>query len=142
MVFLSICTALYDYVPQGDGELPIHEGELVYILEKSTEDEWWKAKKKAPGEGGEEPMGLIPKNYVEEVSHFRHHMRRQKKVTENIMAFLAIRVQSSRPGGHFVASLTDRCSNCRSNPFIVQRRSMTIRGRLMRNYLSLKMRRS
>ena len=67
MVFLSICTALYDYAPQGEGELSITEGELVYILEKSTEDDWWKAKKKAPGEEDEEPVGLIPNNYVEEV---------------------------------------------------------------------------
>lgn len=68
MVFLSICTAIYDYVPQGDNELAINEGELVYILEKSTGDDWWKAKKRAPGEDDDEPVGLIPNNYVEEVS--------------------------------------------------------------------------
>ncbi|MCJ1396411.1 cytoskeletal protein binding protein [Xylographa bjoerkii] len=72
MVFLSICTALYDYVPQGEGELAIHEGELVYIVEKSTEDDWWKAKKKAPGEEDEEPVGLIPNNYVEEAPPLHH----------------------------------------------------------------------
>ncbi|MCJ1432711.1 cytoskeletal protein binding protein [Xylographa pallens] len=72
MVFLSICTALYDYVPQGEGELAIHEGELVYIVEKSTEDDWWKAKKKAPGEEDEEPVGLIPNNYVEEAQPLLH----------------------------------------------------------------------
>ena len=68
MGFLSICTALYDYAPQSDGELSIEEGELLYILEKSEEDDWWKAKKKAPSEEEEEPVGLIPNNYVEEVS--------------------------------------------------------------------------
>lgn len=68
MVFLSICTALYDYAPQGDNELELHEGEIVYILEKSSEDDWWKAKKRAPSEDEEEPEGLIPNNYVEEVS--------------------------------------------------------------------------
>ena len=68
MVFLSICTALYDYVPQSANELAIQEGELIYVLEKSIEDDWWKAKKKAPGEEEEEPVGLIPNNYVEEVS--------------------------------------------------------------------------
>ena len=68
MVFLSICTALYDYEPQGDNELEIREGELVYILEKSEDDDWWKAKKRAPSEDQEEPIGLIPNNYVEEVS--------------------------------------------------------------------------
>ena len=68
MVFLSICTALYDYVPQSDIELAIKEGELIYVLEKSGEDDWWKAKKRAPGEADDEPVGLIPNNYVEEVS--------------------------------------------------------------------------
>lgn len=68
MVFLSICTALYEYIPQNDNELAMSEGELIYILEKSTEDDWWKAKKRAPGEEEEEPVGLIPNNYVEEVS--------------------------------------------------------------------------
>ena len=68
MVFISICTAVYDYPPQGDGELALQEGELVYVLEKSSEDDWWKAKKRAANEEEEEPTGLIPYNYVEEVS--------------------------------------------------------------------------
>ena len=67
MVFLSICTALYDYAPQSENELALQEGELVFVLEKSEEDDWWKAKKKAPSEDEEEPTGLIPNNYVEEV---------------------------------------------------------------------------
>lgn len=68
MGFSSICTAIYDYIPQGDGELAINEGELIYVLEKSAGDDWWKAKKRAPGEADDEPVGLIPNNYVEEVS--------------------------------------------------------------------------
>lgn len=68
MVFISICTALYDYAPQSDNELAIREGEIVYILEKSSEDDWWKAKKRAPSEDEDEPVGLIPNNYVTEVS--------------------------------------------------------------------------
>lgn len=67
MVFLSICTALYAYAPQTENELALEEGELVYVLEKSDEDDWWQAKKKAPSENEEEPAGLIPNNYVEEV---------------------------------------------------------------------------
>ena len=67
MAFLSVCTALYDYTPQNEGELAIEEGELLYILEKSDQDDWWQAKKKAPSEDEEEPTGLIPNNYVEEV---------------------------------------------------------------------------
>lgn len=71
MVFLSICTALHDYAPQGDNELAINEGELIFVLEKSTTDDWWKAKKRAPGEVDDEPVGLIPNNYIEEVSSNR-----------------------------------------------------------------------
>lgn len=67
MVFVSICTALYNYVPQGDNELELQQGDLIYILEKSTEDDWWKAKKRARAGEDEEPQGLIPNNYVEEV---------------------------------------------------------------------------
>lgn len=70
MVFISICTALYEYAPQGDNELALHEGEIVYILEKSAEDDWWKAKKRAPSEEEEEPVGLIPNNYVDEVCYY------------------------------------------------------------------------
>lgn len=66
MGFLGIYTALYDYQPQGESELEIREGELLYVLHKG-EDEWWKAKKKAADEEDEEPVGLVPANYVEEV---------------------------------------------------------------------------
>ena len=68
MVFLGIYTALYDYEPQGENELSIQEGELLYVVEKSDVDDWWKAKKKATVDDEEEPVGLIPNNYVEEVS--------------------------------------------------------------------------
>ncbi|KAL2444886.1 Actin cytoskeleton-regulatory complex protein sla1 [Exophiala dermatitidis] len=66
MGFVGVCTAVYDYHPQSTGELEIREGELLYILEKSTEDDWWKAKKKASGDDEDEPEGLIPNNYVED----------------------------------------------------------------------------
>ena len=69
MGFVGVFRAIYDYAPQGDQELAISEGDLLYILEKSTSDDWWKAKKKAPGEDDDEPVGLIPNNYVEEVGH-------------------------------------------------------------------------
>ncbi|KKA17561.1 Cytoskeleton assembly control protein Sla1 [Rasamsonia emersonii CBS 393.64] len=65
MGFLGVYTAVYDYQPQAEGELEIREGDLLYILEKSNEDDWWKAKKKADPED-EEPVGLVPNNYIEE----------------------------------------------------------------------------
>lgn len=67
MGFLGIYKALYDYTPQGEGELTISEGDVLYVLEKSTEDDWWKAKRKATTEEDDEPVGLIPSNYIEEV---------------------------------------------------------------------------
>jgi len=66
MVFLGIYRAVFDYVPSGAGELAIHDGDLLFIIERG-EDDWWKAKKKAGAEDEEEPEGLIPANYVEKV---------------------------------------------------------------------------
>ncbi|KAF2146553.1 uncharacterized protein K452DRAFT_323701 [Aplosporella prunicola CBS 121167] len=68
MVFLGIYKALYDYTPQGANELEIKDGDLLFVLEKSTEDDWWKARKKADNDSEDEPEGLIPNNYVEEAS--------------------------------------------------------------------------
>lgn len=67
MGFLGIYKALFDYAPQSEGELAISEGDLLYVLEKSDEDAWWKAKKKARADEDDEPVGLIPNNYIEEV---------------------------------------------------------------------------
>ncbi|KAL9070403.1 MAG: hypothetical protein Q9157_005834, partial [Trypethelium eluteriae] len=72
MGFVGIYRAVYDYVPQGENELTIQEGDLLFVLEKSTEDDWWKAKKKAASEDEEEPEGLIPNNYVEEARPTLH----------------------------------------------------------------------
>lgn len=66
MAFLGIYKALYDYTPQSEGELSISEGDLLCVLEKSQDDDWWKAKKKASVDE-DEPIGLVPNNYVEEV---------------------------------------------------------------------------
>ncbi|KAM7184370.1 hypothetical protein V8F33_013013 [Rhypophila sp. PSN 637] len=66
MGFLGVYKAVYDYAPQGEGELQITEGDILYVIEKSKDDDWWKAKKKASAEDDDEPIGLIPNNYVEE----------------------------------------------------------------------------
>jgi actin cytoskeleton-regulatory complex protein SLA1 len=68
MGFLGVYRALYDYTPQSEGELQITEGDLLYLLEQSSEDDWWKVKKKASAEDEEEPDGLVPSNYIEQVS--------------------------------------------------------------------------
>lgn len=71
MGFVGVYTAVYDYQPQAEGELEISEGDLLYVLEKSSDDGWWKAKKKADDPEDDEPVGLVPNNYVEEVRGFR-----------------------------------------------------------------------
>lgn len=66
MGFLGVYKAVYDYAPQSEGELQITEGDLLFVLDKSNEDDWWKAKKKASAEDEEEPVGLIPNNYIQQ----------------------------------------------------------------------------
>jgi actin cytoskeleton-regulatory complex protein SLA1 len=73
MGFLGVYRAVYDYTPQGEGELAISEGDTLYVLEKSGEDDWWRAKKKASGDDDDEPVGLIPANYIEEVRSISPH---------------------------------------------------------------------
>ncbi|KAF3904617.1 hypothetical protein ABW21_db0204718 [Orbilia brochopaga] len=68
MSFLGVYRAIYDYIPQTDEELGLKEGDLLYVLEKSSEDAWWKAKKKAGPADEEEPIGLIPNTYIEEAA--------------------------------------------------------------------------
>lgn len=66
MGFVGVYRALYDYAPQAAGELTIEENDLLYVLEKNSDDGWWKAKKKAGPMDEDEPEGLVPHNYVEE----------------------------------------------------------------------------
>jgi actin cytoskeleton-regulatory complex protein SLA1 len=68
MGFLGVYKALYDYAPRSAEELNIAEGDVLYVLEKSDEDDWWKAKKRATADEDDEPVGLVPNNYLEEVS--------------------------------------------------------------------------
>lgn len=70
MSFLGVYRATYDYTPRAEGELALNDGDLLFILEKSTTDDWWKAKKKAASDEEDEPEGLIPNNFVEEVSGY------------------------------------------------------------------------
>lgn len=67
MVFLGVYRAIYDYEPQSEGELSIKDGDLLFVLEKDVDGDWWRAKRKATEGEEEEPEGLIPSNYIEEV---------------------------------------------------------------------------
>jgi hypothetical protein len=67
-LYIGVYRALYDYVAQADEELSIQAGDLLYLLEKSDLDEWWKVKKRVIADGNEEvdePQGLVPNNYIE-----------------------------------------------------------------------------
>ena len=51
-------------MPQNDQELAIDENDLLYLLEKSEVDDWWTVKKRVVGADAEEPVGLVPSNYI------------------------------------------------------------------------------
>lgn len=68
-IYIGVYKALYDYTAQADEELTIQENDLLYLLEKSDIDEWWKVKKRVIATGDEvvdEPSGLVPSTYIEE----------------------------------------------------------------------------
>lgn len=65
--FLGVYTAVYSYQAQSDKEISFNEGDLLCVLEKPADDDWWKAKKKGNSVDDDEPVGLIPNNYIEEV---------------------------------------------------------------------------
>ncbi|KAF5093709.1 hypothetical protein D0Z00_003917 [Geotrichum galactomycetum] len=64
-VFIGVYRALYPYTAQTNEELTISQNDLLYLLEKSSTDDWWKVKKKIPGSNVEEPSGLVPNNYIQ-----------------------------------------------------------------------------
>lgn len=67
-LYIGVYKALYDYQAQAEEELTIQQDDLLYLLEKLDIDDWWKAKKRvlpAGDEEVEEPVGLVPANYIE-----------------------------------------------------------------------------
>ncbi|GAB6018774.1 Osteoclast-stimulating factor 1 [Chamberlinius hualienensis] len=56
---VKVVKAMYKYTAQYPDELSFEEGETLYILDMSSDPNWWKAK-------CGERSGLIPSNYVEE----------------------------------------------------------------------------
>lgn len=68
--YIGVYRALYDYDAQAEEELTIRADDLLYLMERSDIDDWWKVRKRVLPVGDEEvvePMGLIPSNYIEEV---------------------------------------------------------------------------
>lgn len=69
-IYIGVYRAIYDYDAQAEEELSIHADDLLYLLEKSDIDDWWKVKKRVIATGDEvvdEPSGLVPSTYIEEV---------------------------------------------------------------------------
>ena len=89
MVFLGVYRAIYDYAAQNEEELELSEGDVLFILEKGTEDDWWKCKKKAASDEDDEPEGLVPNNYVEEVrpTHRARALYDYTKQTDEELSF-------------------------------------------------------
>ena len=68
-IYIGVYKALYDYAAQAEEELNIKQNDLLYLLEKSDIDDWWKVKKRVVATGEEivdEPSGLVPSTYIEE----------------------------------------------------------------------------
>lgn len=68
-IYIGVYKALYDYTAQADEELTLQVNDLLYLLEKSDIDDWWKVKKRVIASGDEvvdEPSGLVPSTYIEE----------------------------------------------------------------------------
>ncbi|EGW33233.1 uncharacterized protein SPAPADRAFT_50135 [Spathaspora passalidarum NRRL Y-27907] len=68
-IYIGVYKALYDYAAQAEEELTIQTDDILYLLEKSDVDDWWKVKKRVLAQGDEEveePFGIVPSNYIEE----------------------------------------------------------------------------
>lgn len=67
-LYIGVYVALFAYEAQTEEELNVKPDEILYLLEKSDIDDWWKAKKRVLPVGDEEvdePVGLVPSNYIE-----------------------------------------------------------------------------
>lgn len=67
-LYIGVYKALYDYSAQAEEELSIQTDDLLYLLEKSDLDDWWKVKKRVVAVNDEvvdEPQGLVPCTYIE-----------------------------------------------------------------------------
>ncbi|KAL6927875.1 hypothetical protein ACO0SA_004498 [Hanseniaspora valbyensis] len=73
-IFKGLYKAIYNYdpLPENAGEeLQLNENDILYLLDdKPSEDEgWWLTKKRMVGADLEEPTGLVPNNYLEDISN-------------------------------------------------------------------------
>jgi hypothetical protein len=55
--------AAFDFVPENDDELRLHEGDQVIILDSISSEEWWQCRIVTGQQSGQE--GLVPANYLQ-----------------------------------------------------------------------------
>ncbi|KAF1802942.1 hypothetical protein FB192DRAFT_1434352 [Mucor lusitanicus] len=67
MRYVQVCRALYDYESRTEDELSIKENDILYIIEKE-DDDWWRAELKQQNGEDQGPVGLVPADYLEEVT--------------------------------------------------------------------------
>ncbi|KAI9277376.1 hypothetical protein BY458DRAFT_504776 [Sporodiniella umbellata] len=67
MKYVQVSKAVYDYEARTEDELTVKENDILYVIEKE-DDDWWKAELKQVS--GEEtgPVGLVPAQYLEQVT--------------------------------------------------------------------------
>lgn len=53
-------TALYDFEAQGDDELTVEEGDRLFVLDDTSDDDWWKCAMQSDGK-----EGVVPASYIE-----------------------------------------------------------------------------
>ena len=54
---MIVVRAIYDFEPQGPGEIRLKEGDIIEVTNKSIGNGWWEGKL-----GGK--VGQFPENYV------------------------------------------------------------------------------
>lgn len=91
-LYIGVYHAVFDYAAQTDEELTMTAGDILYLLEKSDVDDWWSVKKRILPVGDEEveePVGLVPANYIEEAPVLRsaHALYDYEKQTEEELSF-------------------------------------------------------
>lgn len=89
-MYLAILKASYDYEPQSEDEIDIKENQLLLLIERVDEESvllrysslpfheqslrWWKVKVKGTSQDIDNPIGLVPAAYVEQVNHILHRI--------------------------------------------------------------------
>jgi len=60
---IAVLRALWSFEPQSTEEVAVHEGQMLFLLERET-PEWFTVK---VNHGGQDEVGMVPATYVEEV---------------------------------------------------------------------------